>query len=947
MRYVSLTGFLALFSLLSVLCFYRATQDVVTQLSPQGCRMSYMYPSYVLQTGFDHSWTPLAKRYSLWLYRELDSWGRELDANHVKGLPVLFVPGNAGSSRQVRSIASSAATQYYRGRGEVASGMGHLKPLDFYAVEFNEDLSAFHGPTLEAQTTYAARAIGYILSLYPPHTRIILMGHSMGGIVATALLASHSANISAIFTMSTPHTLPPARFDARVDKIYDLTRELLAQHTETDTPIVSLCGGATDMMIPSESCVLPPGKLRRTVFSCALEGAWTGVGHQEMVWCHQVRWRVARAALELGDAAVTTPEARQVVLDRCLRDGHALPLIEDVPVPEFTNAELLPSGMPLVVCNPQGDRTYFLPVSASRKFVLLVSQGAIPPVAPQQPLSLVASIFACAKDRSNCVQQRPTTLKLLPSPVVGRPFPVPGSGADESEGIVLFEADVDEDAEWVGVRVERSTGSGWVVGGFVPTDPVVNRVGTLQLLLGKVSLAMPSTETFKTTWTFPNLLSNALVVYRITPHRVDYDRPCDALFAPLLQHTSQASETHYFPLLVPPNRRILLHTHASAPHVRSAHAAPFGVEFSVYSSGASGCLAGFDMSIDWSATIGRWATRYFTVIPVWATGIVAFILFRAWGVAEGGAVAPTVDESISSFLGRPLRWLLLLSVVISLVPLPESYYLGDRGEPYFALIAPLLLLISMGFVCGTQYLLCALMWPLSKLSRAGRRRREDVSVHRSTVISMALILLIIFLFVPWQVAFLGCWAIHLHNCASSQAHIKHFASIPDTVAIPLLRQDGEPTHQRQSSRAPAPLPAYIVNNHNHSMHMLLLMTWLLPLAAPVLVVWVRTLAGAGLTTPFDGDHFVFSAAPFLVLVDFASWIGGPVFEMQRFERTASVRWSFAAVSAVAFLLGSRKAYLVFDVAKVAAGLVVLVRIGPRYWGRGSWAPVVVSGSAGA
>ena len=70
--------------------------------------------------------------------------------------------------------------------------------------------------------------------------------------------------------------------------------------------------------------------------------------------------------------------------------------------------------------------------------------------------------------------------------------------------------------------------------------------------------------------------------------------------------------------------------------------------------------------------------------------------------------------------------------------------------------------------------------------------------------------------------------------------------------------------------------------YSHSMHILLLMTWLLPLAAPVLVVWVRTLAGAGLTTPFDGDHFVFSAAPFLVLVDFASWIGGPVFEMQRY-----------------------------------------------------------------
>lgn len=49
------------------------------------------------------------------------------------------------------------------------------------------------------------------------------------------------------------------------------------------------------------------------------------------------------------------------------------------------------------------------------------------------------------------------------------------------------------------------------------------------------------------------------------------------------------------------------------------------------------------------------------------------------------------------------------------------------------------------------------------------------------------------------------------------------------------------------------------------------MTWLLPLVAPVLAVWVRTLATAGLTTPFDGDHNVWAVAPWLILVDYASW----------------------------------------------------------------------------
>ena len=45
------------------------------------------------------------------------------------------------------------------------------------------------------------------------------------------------------------------------------------------------------------------------------------------------------------------------------------------------------------------------------------------------------------------------------------------------------------------------------------------------------------------------------------------------------------------------------------------------------------------------------------------------------------------------------------------------------------------------------------------------------------------------------------------------------------------------------------------------------MTWLLPLVAPVLAVWVRTIQTAGYTTPFNGDHNVFKVLPVLVLVD--------------------------------------------------------------------------------
>jgi glycosylphosphatidylinositol deacylase len=159
---------------------------------------------------------------------------------------------------------------------------------------------------------------------------------------------------------------------------------------------------------------------------------------------------------------------------------------------------------------------------------------------------------------------------------------------------------------------------------------------------------------------------------------------------------------------------------------------------------------------------------------------------------------------------------------------------------------------------------------------------------------MCLIFALIFLFVPWQVAYLGCWVIHLYTCASLNQADDFPGSLltPGDSVIPLIRvRDADADteggdeysriHNRESQQASGPNHQYRINNRNHSMYILLLMTWLLPLATPVLAVWVRTLFTAGLTTPFDGDHNFLNVAPFLVLVDFASWNTGPLFERQR------------------------------------------------------------------
>ncbi|KAJ3895608.1 PGAP1-like protein-domain-containing protein [Lentinula edodes] len=949
-----ITWFQGSFSVAAVLVFLYASQDVAENLSPQGCRMSYMNPLYIPQTQFNSTWTPLAERYSLVLYRE-DQWERE---QLHGGTPVLFIPGNAGSSGQVRSIASSATRQYYSRPNVPAyeTWSRNMKALDFFAADFNEDLSAFHGPTLQAQIEYCARAISYILSLYPPNTSIIIMGHSMGGIVATSLLPSK--DISSIITMSTPHTLPPARFDQRVDEIYARNRDIMLHDS---TPILSLCGGAMDMMIPSESCILPPlieglpVPYRRTVFSSALEGAWTGVGHREMVWCHQVRWRVARAAMELSMAPSLVE--RGLILDKWFRNGHTLPpaenteAFESFPLSEDQSRVLSP-GERLVLAQPEGSQIYLFPISkqntTDHRFILFVSQGSVPPVSPQKPNSLRISVARCfgLTASLDCKTLHPLVHKLIPNPIPGNTFPVPQHGTDESEGVVVFEADViperNSDAQWIAVNIERAAGEGWLVGGFVSADQVFDDVSMTKMLLGGTRVTLSDPAALWTSVHFPKLSSNALVVYRIVPLTTDNvlcrDQP---LFPPLLVHTSHPAETHYFPLTSQPRRRILLHTHGSAPYVHSNHGRSEGFELVIYSviNGCSMQLRGFDLQIDWTATLGRWSTRYFTTVVCWAVGIVSLVVFKAWrsGESNGISCVPPVSHSLRDFGQRQLPKLMLVSYLLSLLPLPDYLFIGMEGEWLYAPIAPLLLVVASGLVCVSWMLLVVLMWPIGMMRHiySARPREEVISARRSTVVSMCFIFALIIFFIPWQVAYLCCWLIHLQSCASDC-----FPS-PDPVsqvgtAIPLLSRDESPSGGRGGSGQPS--HKHLISNSHHRAHLLLLMTWLLPLAAPVLVVWVRTLVTAGLSTPFDGDHFFLNVAPFMILVDYASWTSNPLLQKHRLvvEKYFSASWTLWLVAGVAFFVGPRKTYHVFDAARLAIGMLTVLRIGPQYWGGNPW-----------
>ncbi|KLU85998.1 GPI inositol-deacylase [Magnaporthiopsis poae ATCC 64411] len=329
-----------LVSLLGLSCLGLIIHSLNTrQLDPKGCRMSYMRPLYARLDEFDTEHTRFASKYSLYLYREqyID------DDTKLRGIPVLFIPGNAGSYKQVRPIAAEAATLFHEEVQHDAAAIGAgARALDFFTVDFNEDFTAFHGQTLLDQAEYLNEAIRYILSLYldprmsgrepglPDPTSVIVLGHSMGGIVARTMLTIpnyQSNSINSIITMAAPHARPPVSFDGQIVDIYreinDYWRRAYAQPWAPSNPLshvtlISIAGGGLDTIVPSDYASiesLVPETHGFTVFTSSIPTVWTSMDHQAIMWCDQFRKVVAHALYDIIDVnrpAQTKPRAERM-----------------------------------------------------------------------------------------------------------------------------------------------------------------------------------------------------------------------------------------------------------------------------------------------------------------------------------------------------------------------------------------------------------------------------------------------------------------------------------------------------------------------------------------------------------------------------------------------------------------------------------------------------------
>ena len=199
---------------------------------------------------------------------------------------------------------------------------------------------------MQQQADYVVKAIKHILSLYaaddrtnvPRPSSVILVAHSMGGIVARLAIidsAMQSDRVKTIITLSTPHSVPPVSIDRGMERIYSTIngywREQYArpvgENALAEMLLVSIAGGTADIMIPSDYTAVDsfaPPTHGFTTFTMSLPSLLSAVDHQAMAWCDQLRravvWSLLRSTSISEDSRARALEGRLSYFRRGLLD---------------------------------------------------------------------------------------------------------------------------------------------------------------------------------------------------------------------------------------------------------------------------------------------------------------------------------------------------------------------------------------------------------------------------------------------------------------------------------------------------------------------------------------------------------------------------------------------------------------------------------------------------
>ncbi|KAI8951057.1 GPI inositol-deacylase [Xylaria longipes] len=701
------------------------------QCDPKGCRMSWMSPSFVHFSDFDTEHTRFASKYSLYLYREQ---GIE-HGPKVRGIPVLFIPGNAGSYKQARSIASESARYFHEAlHSNGAAARSGVKGLDFFTVDFNEDFTAFHGQTMLDQAEYINEAIRYILSLYldpqkserdpnvPDPASVIILGHSMGGIVARAAFVMpnfqpHSVNT--IITMSAPHARPPVTFDPLIVKVYqdinDHWRHAYSGKSATENSLsqvtlVSIAGGGLDTVVPSDYASLEsivPETHGFTVFTSTIPTVWTSMDHQAITWCDQFRKVIVKAIYDIVDSrdkSQTKTRAERIkhfkkrfltgleaISETASADSYPTTLLTvgDGSDAIDTREEFVLRGLG----KSKESKAYLLPVQSSelpsgKRFTLLSNSELDHPgenaklevllcsVYPSQTGQVNAPFLAeidlsgnsSTSTRLACKSAAPDVVSLPASTRATRaPFFLEGEQQIPPFSYLQYDAKSIRDYQFVAIVDKSDTPTpGWIVAQFSDTADAhfTHFISIGRLLTGGLRFALPKNRPMVVDVQIPSIQSSLLAYHMEVKEETNGEQR--ELFRPLVrQYLARPYESKYFVDAT----KLDISLHGVSPFVppplgASQNDNGLGVQLWTDPTRKSNFF--IKLTIDPIGSLGKLYMRYRTVFASFPQLVVGLVLRKQFRIYDNTGTFISFSESLGNCLRRSLPMLLLSMTFLSL-----------------------------------------------------------------------------------------------------------------------------------------------------------------------------------------------------------------------------------------------------------------------------------------
>ena len=610
-----------------------------------------------------------------------------------------------------------------------------MRSLDFFTIDFNEDFTAFHGQTLLDQAEYLNEAIRYILSLYldprisersadlADPTSVIVLGHSMGGIVARTMLIMpnyQSNSINTIITMSAPHARPPVSFDSQIVKTYqdinDYWRNAYSQQWANNNPLwhvtlISIAGGGLDTVVPSDYASLEslvPDTHGFTVFTSSIPTVWTSMDHQAILWCDQFRKVISKALYDVVDvhrAAQTKPRAERMrvfkkwfltgmedIAERSLRQTEATTLLtlgdksdaiigqgerlvlKGLGTTGKPQAHLLPIPPP---GSPEGKRFTLLTdtkldnVGESGKLEVLFC--SVFPLQQGQAgmtfsFNMDLSGDSTGSTRLACKSASVDVVKLPASTRAAR-HPFTREGEREDAPFSYLEYDVEDIAEHQFVAVidkAVSPTSGFVLAEFTDLSQShrTRHISLRRLVAFGMKLRLPASRPMVTQIKIPSLTSS-LLAYNLEVGNQACGEEAE-LFTPLVrQYLSEPYESKFFVNA----RHAAVSLHGVAPYMPPPlrrRSTEEGLSFQFWTDPTCDSTIQVQLSVDILGSLGKLYMRYRTVFAAFPLLIVALVLRKQFRVYDNTGIFVSFSESLDMCLRQSIPLMLLSLTVLSL-----------------------------------------------------------------------------------------------------------------------------------------------------------------------------------------------------------------------------------------------------------------------------------------